>query len=55
MGALYYYKEFFPVPKPIIYCRDASYIGTEFYIMEFVKGRIFRDSTLPELNPEERT
>jgi acyl-CoA dehydrogenase family protein 11 len=27
----------FPVPRPYLYCRDASIIGTEFYIMEFVE------------------
>ena len=27
----------FPVPKPYLYCEDASVIGTEFYIMEHIK------------------
>ena len=27
----------FPVPKPHLYCEDASVIGTEFYIMDHVK------------------
>uniref|UniRef100_A0A8C4PHQ6 Acyl-CoA dehydrogenase family member 11 n=1 Tax=Equus asinus TaxID=9793 RepID=A0A8C4PHQ6_EQUAS len=27
----------FPVPKPLLYCNDASVIGTEFYIMEHVQ------------------
>lgn len=27
----------FPVPKPYLYCEDASVIGTEFYIMDHVK------------------
>lgn len=27
----------FPVPKPIIYCSDTSVIGTEFYLMQYVK------------------
>jgi aminoglycoside phosphotransferase (APT) family kinase protein len=43
-----------PVAKPIIYCDDASVIGTEFYIMEYVGGRIFWDPTLPQLKAAER-
>ncbi|XP_069814451.1 acyl-CoA dehydrogenase family member 11 [Dendropsophus ebraccatus] len=45
----------FPVPKPLLYCRDVSVIGTEFYVMEHVQGRIFRDVTLPEVSPAERS
>uniref|UniRef100_F7HS38 Acyl-CoA dehydrogenase family member 11 n=1 Tax=Callithrix jacchus TaxID=9483 RepID=F7HS38_CALJA len=45
----------FPVPKPILYCNDTSVIGTEFYIMEHVQGRIFRDLTMPEVSPAERS
>ncbi|KAM6160596.1 acyl-CoA dehydrogenase family member 11 [Erethizon dorsatum] len=45
----------FPVPKPLLYCSDASVIGTEFYVMEHVQGRIFRDFTLPEVSPPERS
>ncbi|KAM4028809.1 acyl-CoA dehydrogenase family member 11 [Anomaloglossus baeobatrachus] len=45
----------FPVPRPLIYCRDVSVIGTEFYVMEHVQGRIFRDVTLPEVTPAERS
>jgi aminoglycoside phosphotransferase (APT) family kinase protein len=29
-------------------CEDASVIGTPFYVMENVSGRIFRDPTVPE-------
>ncbi|KFO32709.1 Acyl-CoA dehydrogenase family member 11 [Fukomys damarensis] len=45
----------FPVPKPLLYCSDASVIGTEFYVMEHVQGRIFRDFTLPGVSPAERS
>ncbi|KAL4677681.1 hypothetical protein H8959_020355 [Pygathrix nigripes] len=45
----------FPVPKPILYCSDTSVIGTEFYIMEHVQGRIFRDLTVPGVSPAERS
>ena len=45
----------FPVPRPILYCSDTSIIGTEFYLMEYVKGRIFRDDSLPSMQPAERS
>ncbi|XP_015995786.2 acyl-CoA dehydrogenase family member 11 isoform X1 [Rousettus aegyptiacus] len=45
----------FPVPKPLLYCSNASIIGTEFYVMEHVQGRIFRDVTIPEVSPAERS
>jgi hypothetical protein len=32
-----------PVPRPYAYCTDASVIGAEFYVMEYVGGRIFAD------------
>lgn len=44
----------FPVPRPLLYCQDRGVVGTEFYVMECVKGRIFRDLTLPNLPPSER-
>jgi aminoglycoside phosphotransferase (APT) family kinase protein len=37
-----------PVPKTYLLCEDASVIGTAFYLMEFVDGRIFREPTAPE-------
>ncbi|XP_074844381.1 acyl-CoA dehydrogenase family member 11 [Carettochelys insculpta] len=45
----------FPVPEPLLYCSDVSVIGTEFYVMEHVQGRIFRDFMLPEVSPAERS
>ncbi|XP_058430889.1 acyl-CoA dehydrogenase family member 11 isoform X4 [Marmota monax] len=45
----------FPVPKVLLYCNDPSVIGTEFYVMEHVQGRIFRDFTLPRVSPAERS
>ncbi|KAK7057593.1 acyl-CoA dehydrogenase family member 11 [Favolaschia claudopus] len=43
-----------PVPQPIILCEDKSIIGTPFYVMEFVDGRIFTDTTMPEIPPKDR-
>ncbi|XP_036707020.1 acyl-CoA dehydrogenase family member 11 isoform X1 [Balaenoptera musculus] len=45
----------FPIPKPLLYCSDACVIGTEFYVMEHVQGRIFRDFTIPGVSPAERS
>uniref|UniRef100_A0A8C6M6B5 Acyl-Coenzyme A dehydrogenase family, member 11 n=1 Tax=Nothobranchius furzeri TaxID=105023 RepID=A0A8C6M6B5_NOTFU len=45
----------FPVPQPILFCSDNEVIGTEFYLMDHVKGRIFRDLQLSGLSPAERT
>lgn len=44
-----------PVPEPIAYCEDRSVIGTPFYLMERIDGRVFHDATLPGLPAEERT
>ncbi|KAF7328911.1 Acyl-CoA dehydrogenase family member 11 [Mycena venus] len=43
-----------PVPEPIILCEDKSIIGTPFYVMEFVDGRIFTDTTMPEVSAQDR-
>jgi aminoglycoside phosphotransferase (APT) family kinase protein len=43
-----------PVPKTYALCMDESVIGTAFYVMDFVEGRIFWEPSLPELSPGER-
>jgi aminoglycoside phosphotransferase (APT) family kinase protein len=43
-----------PVPRALAFCDDPAVIGTPFYLMERLEGRIFRDPTLPELPREER-
>ncbi|MGZ5924917.1 MAG: phosphotransferase family protein [Rhizomicrobium sp.] len=43
-----------PVPRMRHLCRDDSIIGTAFYVMDFLEGRIFRDATLPGLTRAER-
>ncbi|MBJ89429.1 MAG: phosphotransferase family protein [Woeseia sp.] len=48
------YAADFPVPRPFVLCRDEEVVGTIFFIMEFVEGRIFWDLDLPECGPEER-
>ena len=43
-----------PVPRTVFLCNDESIIGTIFYLMEFVDGRIFWDPTLPEIDENKR-
>ena len=43
-----------PVPPTVLYCEDRSIIGTPFYVMERVDGRVFHDATLPGVEPTER-
>ncbi|KAJ7099543.1 protein kinase subdomain-containing protein PKL/CAK/ACAD [Mycena belliarum] len=47
-------SEHVPVPEPIILCEDKSVIGTPFYVMEFVDGRIFTNTRMPEVSPQDR-
>ena len=44
----------FPVPRPIALCDDDAVIGTMFYLMEMVDGRIFWDGGLPRLPAPDR-
>jgi aminoglycoside phosphotransferase (APT) family kinase protein len=44
-----------PVPKPIVLCEDESIIGSMFYVMEFLEGRVFWDPALPELDNSQRS
>jgi aminoglycoside phosphotransferase (APT) family kinase protein len=44
----------FPVPVMRAFCEDVSVIGTAFYVMDFLEGRIFRDARMPGLAPTER-
>lgn len=43
-----------PVPHMRALCTDEEVIGTSFYVMDFLEGRIFRDAKLPGLEPSER-
>lgn len=45
----------FPVPRPLHLCKSEQPLGTPFYLMECVEGRIFLDPNLPELAPQQRT
>jgi aminoglycoside phosphotransferase (APT) family kinase protein len=43
-----------PVPRTILFCEDRGIVGTPFYLMERVKGRVFDDCALPGVGPDER-
>ncbi|CAL8464134.1 g3669 [Coccomyxa elongata] len=43
-----------PVPKALCLCTDPVVIGTPFYVMQHVQGRIFTDPSCPELTTDER-
>ncbi|KAL3424794.1 WD domain-containing protein [Phlyctema vagabunda] len=44
-----------PVPKTYCLCEDSSVVGTPFYIMEFLDGRIIEDPAMPGVTSAERT
>jgi aminoglycoside phosphotransferase (APT) family kinase protein len=43
-----------PVARSHALCLDESIVGTAFYIMDYVEGRVFWEPTLPGLGREER-
>ncbi|MBB5660306.1 phosphotransferase [Brevundimonas halotolerans] len=44
----------FPVARPHTLCTDDTVIGSMFYVMDKVEGRVFWDLKLPGLEPAER-
>ncbi|MDA1077306.1 MAG: phosphotransferase, partial [Proteobacteria bacterium] len=43
-----------PVPRMYCLCEDLAILGTKFYIMQMVEGRLYNQTRLPGLNPAER-
>lgn len=43
-----------PVPKTYCLCQDDSVLGTAFYVMEYLEGRIFADPTFPHVSAIDR-
>lgn len=43
-----------PVPRPILFHADPTLLGTPFYLMERVAGRVFSDAALAEVSSGER-
>ncbi|XP_073863979.1 acyl-CoA dehydrogenase family member 10 isoform X19 [Macaca fascicularis] len=43
-----------PVPNVLDLCEDSSVVGTPFYVMEYCPGLIYKDPSLPGLEPSHR-
>jgi aminoglycoside phosphotransferase (APT) family kinase protein len=44
----------FPVPRAYALCMDDTVIGSAFYVMHMVEGRVYWDQTLPRVAPLDR-
>jgi aminoglycoside phosphotransferase (APT) family kinase protein len=44
----------FPVAEPVLYCGDAGILGTAFYVMDFVEGRVLWEPHMPAADAFER-
>lgn len=45
----------FPVAAPLLFCEDESVIGTPFYVMDHVEGRVFWEPYAPGLSAAHRS
>lgn len=45
----------FPVPKIFGLCMDEAVIGTAFYVMEFIRGRVFWSARFEQVPPKDRS
>jgi acyl-CoA dehydrogenase len=43
-----------PVPRVHVYCDDTEIIGTPFYVMDWLEGRVLVDQSLPGMSAMER-
>ena len=43
-----------PVPAMLSLCEDSSIIGTKFYIMEMIEGRLITKTALPDFEPPDK-
>src|SRR5262249_39386165 len=48
------YAQNFPVAAPVLYCADEAIVGTAFFVMAFVDGRVFWEPQMPAAQPAER-
>src|SRR5262249_7658760 len=44
----------FPAAAPVLYCEAASVVGTPFYLMDYVEGRVIWEPHMPDADPAER-
>ena len=42
------------VPETVLYCDDEEIIGTPFYMMNRIEGRVFADCALPDVSASDR-
>jgi aminoglycoside phosphotransferase (APT) family kinase protein len=52
IGALH--AQGFPVAEPVLYCADETIVGTAFFLMAHVEGRVSWEPQMPASNPAER-
>jgi aminoglycoside phosphotransferase (APT) family kinase protein len=43
-----------PTPKPFVYCAEREILGTPFYLMEWVEGRVFHEFATPGVGRQDR-
>ncbi len=48
-------KAGFPVPKSYLLCEDEDIIGTAFYLMDFVAGRVIWEPHMPDMSRHDRS
>jgi aminoglycoside phosphotransferase (APT) family kinase protein len=48
------HRQQFPVAEPVVYCADADVVGTPFYVMSYVEGRVFWEPAMPASTVAER-
>jgi aminoglycoside phosphotransferase (APT) family kinase protein len=48
------YVQGFTVARPLVYCDEPDIIGTPFFLMAFVEGRVFWEPHMPQSRPDER-
>jgi aminoglycoside phosphotransferase (APT) family kinase protein len=44
-----------PVPRMLALCEDASVLGTAFYVMDYVRGRVLWDPAMPGMTSAQRS
>jgi aminoglycoside phosphotransferase (APT) family kinase protein len=52
IGALHAQR--FPAAEPVLYCADEAVVGTPFYLMGYVEGRVIWEPHMPGAQPAER-
>ena len=48
------YAQNFPVAEPMLYCADDAIVGTPFFLMGYVDGRVIWEPQMPGARPAER-